>query len=351
MYERFYGLRDRPFDLTPNPRFLYLTAKHREALCTIHYGLSGRKGITLICGQAGTGKTTLVRAALDALYRPENRLASLNNPALTRQEFYEFLASSLRLTERAALSKARFLVELEAAVRESREAGALSALVIDEAQALSTELLEEVRLLANLETPTEKLLPVVLAGQPEVSERLDEPRWAQLKQRVALRADISPLDLHDTAAYVAGRIRIAGGQVPRIFTRDAVVAVFQHSGGIPRVISVICDNALVTGFATGVKPVNSQTVIEVCKDLRLEPVGARPADALPPETGRLDDPGVRPVPGAESRGDGRAASAGADGGAPRPRLLNLVQPPVHETARGVLFGDHDKVKKRRFLFF
>jgi general secretion pathway protein A len=179
------------------------------------------------------------------------------------------MAPKFGLSDRAALSKARFLSELEDSVVARHESGGLTALVIDEAQSVPHELLEEVRLLANFETATEKLLPVVLAGQPELASRLEHEELRQLKQRVALRCDLAALDIHETAAYISGRIAIAGGDAARIFTREAVQVIYERSAGIPRTISVICDNALLTGFATGVKPIGSSLVMEVCRDFRL----------------------------------------------------------------------------------
>ena len=285
MYESFYGLRERPFDLTPNPRFLFLTPKHREALSNIEYGILGRKGITLLIGEAGTGKTTLIRAALDAVRRPNGCIVYVSNPTLTRDEFYEFLATGYGLSPHAAQSKAAFLVELDESVQARHRAGGYSALVIDEAQSLPHELMEEIRLLANLETTTEKLLPAVIAGQPELADRLNDPTLRQLKQRVALRCDLAPLDIQETAAYISGRLRIAGGDITRIFTRDAVALVHERSRGIPRTISVICDNALVNGFAADVKPVGRAIVLEVCRDFHLEP--SRPPEALASAPHRL----------------------------------------------------------------
>jgi general secretion pathway protein A len=269
MYQKFYGLRERPFDLTPNPKYLFLTARHREALSNIQYGISGRKGITLLIGEAGTGKTTLVRTAL-ASFEPRGVFGiCVNNPALTRDEFYEFLAGRFGLSAEAASSKARFLIELEENVVQRHKAGGITALLIDEAQSLSVELLEEVRLLANLETATVKLMPLVLAGQPELAARLDEPEHRQLKQRIALRCDLMPLTIKETAAYIAGRVRIAGGDVTRMFTRDAVELIHRRSRGIPRSISVICDNALIGGLAAGTKPVGRNIVVEVCRDFKM----------------------------------------------------------------------------------
>ena len=299
MYEQFYGLRERPFDLTPNPRYLYLTEGHREALSNLQYGITGRKGMTLLIGEAGTGKTTMVRAALEAVGGPSVRCVYVSNPALSREEFYEFLAPKFGLSERAAVSKARFLSDLEETVIERHRAGGVTALVIDEAQSLSHELLEEVRLLANFETATEKLLPVVLAGQPELAARLENEELRQLKQRVALRCDLSALDLSETAAYISGRIAIAGGDSTHIFTRAAVRTIYERSRGIPRTISVICDNTLLTGLAAGVKPVGSNLVLEVCRDFRLPqfkvgeltPVREPPS----PSNGSGTMPGAPPV--------------------------------------------------------
>jgi general secretion pathway protein A len=269
MYHRYYGLRELPFDLTPNPRYLYLTAKHREALSNLQYGISGRRGVTLLVGEAGTGKTTLVRAVLESEQQKNARCIYLNNPALTRAEFVEFLARSFELSDRAAASKTTMLFELERLLHERRAQGTVTALLVDEAQALSLELLEEIRLLSNIETNTEKLLPVVLAGQPQLADRLNDPALRQLKQRVALRCELLPLDLKETIAYVAGRIRIAGGDSARLFTPEALKLVYACSQGIPRTISVICDNALVSGFAADQCPVDWQLVSEVCKDFDL----------------------------------------------------------------------------------
>jgi len=277
MYEQYYGLRERPFDLTPNPRFLFLTTRHREALSTLQYGISVRKGTIVLLGQAGTGKTTLIQAVLESIRPPLNLAVYLSNPTLTRNEFYELLTAEFGLSGEAASSKARFLLELERGITERHRLRGVTALVIDEAQSLPDELLEEVRLLANIETATEKLFAVVLSGQPELGDRLEQPRLQQLKQRVALRCEIGPLDIRETAAYIAGRIRIAGGNATQVFTRDAVAMIFERSRGIPRTISVICDNALVSGFATDVKPVNKEIVIEVCRDLELR--GYRTDDA------------------------------------------------------------------------
>jgi general secretion pathway protein A len=269
MYEAFFGLHERPFDLAPNPRFLYLTPRQREALGNLRYGLSTERGLTLLLGDAGTGKTTLIQAVLADLDRTGVDCVLLNNPTLTRNEFCEFVARGFGLDAEASSSKTRFLAALSERLQRNHKEGRISALILDEAQSLPYELLEEVRLLTNIETPTHKLLNVVLAGQPELADRLNERSLRQLKQRISLRCELGAFDVADTAAYIAGRLRIAGGSPAQIFSREAVTAVYEASHGIPRTINVICDNALIGGFAAQVKPVPKTVVDEVVRDFDL----------------------------------------------------------------------------------
>jgi len=291
MYERFYALRERPFELTPDPRFLFFTPQHREALSNLQYGLMSAKSVTVLIGEAGTGKTTLLRAALDSDACRRVRCVYINNPTLTRAEFVEMLASRFELGSAAAESKTVMLTALERVLRDRRASGEITALVVDEAQSLSAELLEEVRLLANIETTTEKLLPLVLAGQPELAIRLNESSLRQLKQRVALRCEIKPFEMSDTAAYIASRIRTAGGQASRLFSREAVMLIHEHSKGIPRTISVICDNALVHGFALGRYPVDRGMVLDVCRDFDLNAPREEQTDRSNLDTDRQPDEG------------------------------------------------------------
>jgi general secretion pathway protein A len=279
MYQAFYGLSEAPFELTANPRYLFFTPQHREALSNLEYGLSCAKPITLLIGEAGTGKSTLLRAALESDRCRHVSCVYLDNPTLTRDEFIETLAARFDLGAAAERSKATLLGGLQSVVSDRQARGEITALVVDEAQALPDALLEEIRLLANMESETTKLLPVVLAGQPELALRLNEPGLRQLKQRVALRCELKPLSLADTAAYIASRIRTAGGDPGKIFTREAVTLIHEFSRGVPRTISVMCDNAMMSGFALDEPRIDGRIVREVCRDFDLHPSAAKPQRA------------------------------------------------------------------------
>jgi general secretion pathway protein A len=270
MYRDYYGLRDLPFEITADPRFLYLPAKHREALSVLKYGVLARKGLTVLTGEAGLGKTTLVQTVFGDDAKIGVKALVISNPVLTRDEFLEVLADGFQLPLGAAPSKAVVLRELDRVLSEGRLVGRRYALVIDEAQSLPADLLEEVRLLGNMEHAAEKLLPIVLVGQPELADRLNEPGLRQLKQRVALRTHLAPFTLQETTAYIDARVRTAGGSPINLFTLGAVRLIHQRSRGIPRTINVICDNALVTGFALEQRPIGSDVIREVCRDFDLE---------------------------------------------------------------------------------
>lgn len=309
MYEHFFGLTERPFDLVPNPRFLYLTAGGREAVANLRYGLQTPRGLTLLLGDAGTGKTTLIWAVLSEIDASRVQCVLVSNPTLTRAELYEFLAHGFGLPPESAASKTRFLADFRAHLESRHAAGLLTALVLDESQSLSAELLEEVRLLSNVDTPTTKLLNVVLAGQPEFAERLNDPALRHLKQRISLRCELGPLSFPETAAYIAGRLRIAGGQPKDIFSREAIQAIHEASGGIPRIINVVADNALISGFATQTKPIVRATVEEIRRDFDLLRPAAAPAAVLMPAPALAE---VRPAE--REQVDERPAQPAAEGG-------------------------------------
>jgi type II secretory pathway predicted ATPase ExeA len=317
MYEEFFGLRERPFDLTPNPRFLVMTESHREVLLNMEYGIASRKGITLLIGEAGSGKTTVIRAAMEK--QPQKvHCVHLNNPTLSRAEFNQLLATQFGLSERAAESKAIMLVELERLLLERNKNDERTVLIVDEAQSLPSDLLEEIRLLANIETPHEKLLSVIIAGQPELGARLNDRSLRQFKQRVALRCELRPLTAQETASYIVGRIRAAGGIAAEVFTRQAVTMMHERSMGVPRTISVIADNALLGGYAAGQRPVGAELVAEICRDFDFGASGP-----------------------ASGNGNGKLIDA------PKPPAVMDPVAPVEETA---LFGAFS-TKRKRFSFF
>jgi general secretion pathway protein A len=255
-------------------------------LLNLEYGIASSKGITLLIGEAGSGKTTMIRTAIERL-PGRIHVVNLHNPTLSRSEFNEMLATHFGLSKEAAQSKAVMLTELDQLLRARNAIGERTVLIVDEAQSLPLDLLEEIRLLANIETNEEKLLSVIIAGQPELAQRLNERSLRQFKQRVALRCELRPLTSQETAAYVVGRIRAADGVAAAVFTRQAVALMHERSGGIPRTISVIADNALLGGFAAGQRPVGVDLVAEICRDFDIT-TGA-------PSAGRIL-PNAKPAP-------------------------------------------------------
>ena len=250
MYKTFYSLRRNPFEITPNPFFLFLTKGHTEALATLYYGISRHKGFVVMTGEVGTGKTLLVRSVLQLLKHSNVAYAYVFNSRLSSLEFLQYVAEDFGL---AALGKTKneVLLDLNKYLIARHEKKLTTVLVVDEAHHLSEEVLEEIRLLTNLETTQEKLLQILLVGQPELDEKLDSFDLRQLKQRIAVRSQLEPLDLQETTNYIQRRLQLAGANSSTgdLFPEETIAEVYRHSRGIPRVINTLCENALIGAYA------------------------------------------------------------------------------------------------------
>jgi general secretion pathway protein A len=268
MYESFYGLRENPFNVTPNPEYIYLGENHREALAQLLYGVRERKGFIVITGEVGTGKTTLIHYLLDKMNGNHTKTALLFNPKLTVDDFIQYILKDLGVRVQGK-TKGEYLHNLHRYLLNAYQRDERVILIVDEAQGLKPELLEEIRLLSNLETSRSKLLQIVLLGQPELDKTLSQPGFRQLRQRINLRFHLPPLSENETREYVVKRLRIAGAKEP-IFTEKAIKEIYLKSGGIPRLINILCDNALLNGYALDQKVVGEKSVKEVAKDLYLK---------------------------------------------------------------------------------
>src|SRR5437868_5705194 len=247
MYRKFFGLRESPFKVNPDPRYLFLTPGIQEALASLAYGIRGRRGIILLTGEVGTGKTTLLNMVLNWLRQNRAATAFIFNPHLTTGELFECLLADLGI-QCGSRSKSEILMRLNRWLLDRYSNGQTAVLIVDEAQSLSDQVLEEIRFLTNLETSTEKLLQVVLSGQPELEERLRQPHLRQLRQRITVRCRTNPLSLEETQGYIAERLRIAGASNGPIFSPEAVEGIYRHARGIPRVINVLCEHALISAL-------------------------------------------------------------------------------------------------------
>jgi len=269
LYQAHFGLSQPPFNITPDPSFLYLSASHREGLAQLSYGIKGRKGFVVLTGEVGTGKTTLIRALLNDLNGSAHTaliFSAIVSPAdLLRTICVEF---GLIEPKRSPQKRNDYIGSLNEFLLGSYRKGKNCVLIIDESQNLSAEVLETIRLLSNFETSTEKLLQILLVGQPELSVRLNSPELRQLKQRVVLRHHLHPLSLQESWEYVFHRLKIAGGD-RSILAPTALESIYSHSGGIPRVINVLCDNALLMGYALGRKEIDAGMIREVADDLNI----------------------------------------------------------------------------------
>lgn len=282
MFKKFFGLKENPFSVNPDPRYLYSTPHTEEALSCLTYGVQNRKGFILLTGEVGTGKTTLINKLLEWLQRETIPSAFIFNPRLTEEQFFDFMLADFGIASENS-SKSKVLMRLNQWLLERYRTGETAVLVIDEAQTLSMAVLEEVRLLTNLETYTQKLLQIVLSGQPELEARLKQPELRQLRQRITLRSKTFPLTPEETIGYIDTRLRVAGSSGDSVFTPEAVESIHRYSGGIPRVINVLCEHSLIHAFADQQRPVTAATVAEVAEDFELGG-GAAPVTASPPSS-------------------------------------------------------------------
>jgi general secretion pathway protein A len=273
MYKEFYGLKELPFALTPDPRFIYFTPSHTEAMANLHYGIESGKGLIVVTGEVGTGKTTILRWMMQRLDRTV-LVGYIFNPRLTVPEFYQHVARLFDVQEWENKSELLFALGQTLEARHAR--GLRTVLIIDEAHGLSTAVLEEIRLLSNFESDSAKQLQIVLTGQPELREVLNNPDLRQLKQRVALRCEIKPLpNIEETERYVKARLLVAGAARTDIFSPGAIDYIFRCAAGIPRQINNLCDNAMLTGYAAGQQTISRATIEEVADTFDMLPDARR----------------------------------------------------------------------------
>jgi general secretion pathway protein A len=284
MYKSFYGLKENPFNVNPDPRFLFLTKQIEEALTGLMYGIQTRKGFITLTGEVGTGKTTLINRLLDWLHHRRARTAFLFNSRMNSSQLFDFILAEFDIPCESK-SKSQQLLKLNHWLLERYRDGETVVLIIDEAQNLTYPVLEEIRLLTNLETSTEKLLQIVLSGQPELEEKLKLPQLRQLRQRIMLRCRTTPLSEEQTSAYIAERLRIAGASGEPIFSAKTIETIHVYSLGIPRVINLLCEHSLVNGFVEQQRPIQPKIVEEVAHEFQLDevepvaPIGATKIDS------------------------------------------------------------------------
>lgn len=289
MYKEFFGLRANPFNVNPDPRYLFLTRHTEEALACLTYGVQSRKGFVLLTGEVGTGKTTLINKLMEWLRLQQVATAFIFNSCLNVPQFLDYMMADFGIPVESR-SKSQVLLRLYGWLLDRYRAGETAVLIVDEAQNLSDELLEEIRLMTNLETFTEKLLQIVLVGQPELEHKLKQPHLRQLRQRLTLRAKTHALALEETKAYVAQRLRIAGSNGQPLFDPEALAAIHRYSNGIPRVVNLICEHCLVSAFVDQQKLITSNVVEAVARDFELDEasISAAMATPSPPPAGKID---------------------------------------------------------------
>ena len=281
MYKEFYGLRANPFNVNPDPRYLFLTRHTEEALACLTYGIQSRKGFVLLTGEVGTGKTTLINKLLEWLRLQQVATAFIFNSRLNVPQFLDYMMADFGIPCDSK-AKSQVLLRLYNWLLDRYRAGETAVLIVDEAQNLSDEVLEEIRMLTNLETFTEKLLQIVLVGQPELEQKLKQPQLRQLRQRLTLRAKTHALTLDETKAYVQQRLRIAGSNGQQIFDPEALVSIHRYASGIPRVINLLCEHCLVSAFVDQQKVIGPTVVDGVARDFDLGDNTTSGAALVPP---------------------------------------------------------------------
>jgi len=281
MYKSFFGLRENPFNVNPDPRYLFKTKEIEEALAGLMYGIQTRKGIISLTGEVGTGKTTLVNRLLDWLHQCRAKTAFLFNSRMNSAQLFDFVLAEFEIPCELR-SKSQQLMKLNQWLLERFRAGETAVLILDEAQNLTFPVLEEIRLLTNLETSTEKLLQIVLSGQSELEEKLNLPQLRQLRQRVMIRCKTVPLTQEQTHHYVLERLRIAGAarNQQSIFSPAAMDTVHLYSLGIPRVVNLLCEQALINAYVEHQRPIQPKTVEDIAREFQLDVVepAASPED-------------------------------------------------------------------------
>ena len=287
MYKEFYGLRANPFNVNPDPRYLFLTRHTEEALACLTYGIQSRKGFVLLTGEVGTGKTTLINKLLEWLRLQQVATAFIFNSRLNVPQFLDYMMADFGIPCDSR-AKSQVLLRLYNWLLDRYRAGETAVLIVDEAQNLSDEVLEEIRMLTNLETFTEKLLQIVLVGQPELEQKLKQPQLRQLRQRLTLRAKTHPLTLEETKAYVQQRLRIAGSNGQSIFDPDAVASIHRYAMGIPRVINLLSEHCLVSAFVDQQKTIGPGVVDNVARDFDLGDNTTSAAMTVPAQTAAID---------------------------------------------------------------
>jgi general secretion pathway protein A len=324
MYQAFFGLREKPFNLTPDPKFLYLNASYREALASLHYAIAERKGFAALVGEAGTGKTTLLRRLLSELPR-DTRSVLVINPAVGFEELLRFILTDLGRPPTPGTSKLQMTEALNAELLDTLARGGNVVVLIDEAQDLTIPVLEELRLLSNLETAKEKILQLVLAGQPELEIMLARPEIRQLRQRIAVNAHLRPLGRREVQAFVAARIAAAGGDERGLFRPAALYRLWRFSRGVPRLVNVACDNALVTAYAAGKRAVGWKAMGEAVRDL---------TPAQVPRRSRMPIFRLGTVTAAAILGAGGAFAVShlSSASSPAPAVQVAAAPPPHPVA-------------------